>query len=665
MLFRSQQLSFLFLFLFISCSTFDFKVGQINNYPASMSDHSNVTQERFPDSNAVILFYGTDYEIAGIEDGKIVVNIKTRVVKKIFKAKTYSEQNRIRIDGDSKIASVSARLIKKNGEIKHIPEKDIFMTTSSFMYQGEKKEKTSIVFSDISAEDGDIVDKEYEFIYRESDSFNVALQNIDDTIPVLRREINIKYRDGFFINEGSAWNLRYKYLNGKSGALTESSSGGFIKITLVEKDLPERKSDSMTEYASEGIRSLLFSVSRFDSWNDLSSYYFNRSIAPALSGSDSGIVRNAVYNAVSGGLNEKQKIKGIINYVRKLTDDNIKNGYIDQFDVLPPSKTAELGKGNDRDRSLLLYAMLMEAGIKSELVYLNDRNNTRLVEDFPAVMFLSRMIVRCEDPENENGWLYLDPEEKYNPPLFQSNRNSDTAALVIGKEIKKALIKTPLYRSEQEPEIREDIKIKMISLDKAEVEVTIKARNEIYSRFAKLNDMNSDEVRESLSEYVFSRADIVDISGYEIKTDEDRNEVTVKLKAEMTPPVIKSTDRYYFAETISQFGFWGPLFRSEKKRTSDIYIGRLRNIEVLFELTLPEGFSFSDPDKRKYDVSLGEIIKTETDLMPEGGKYYRKYSISYLKNFVPAEKEKEYSEFLYNTGRQEYSIVFEKKEGEK
>lgn len=665
MLLRSQLLPFLFLFLFISCSTFDFKVGQINDYPASMSDHSSVTQEKFPDSNAVILFYGTDYEITGIEDGKIIVNVKTRTVKKIFKAKTYSEQNRIKINDDSKITAVSARLIKKNGEVKHIPEKDIFMTTSSFSYQGEKKEKASIVFSDINAEDGDIVDKEYEFVNREADSFNVALLNIDDAIPVLRREINIKYKDGFFENEGKTWHLRYKYLNGSSSALTESSSGGFRKISLVEKDLPERKSDSMTEYAFEGVRSFLFSVGRFDSWDELSSYYFNRSIAPALSASDSGTVRNAVYNAVSGGLNEKQKIKGIINYVRKLTDDNIKDGYIDQFDVLPPSKTVELGKGNDRDRSLLLYAMLMEAGIASELVYVNDRGNSRLVDDFPAIMFLSSMIVRCKDPENAGAWLYLDPVEKYNPPLFQSPANSDVNALVIGKDIKNALIKTSPYKNEQIPEITEDIKIKMISLDKAEVEVTIKARNEIYSRFAKLKDLNSDEVRESLSEYVFSRADIVDISGYEIKTDEDRNEITVKLKAEMTPPVIKSADRYFFTETVSQFGFWGPLFRSEKKRTSDIYIGRLRNIEVIFELTLPEGFKFSDLNQRKYDVSLGEIIKTETDLKPEEVKYHKKYTISYLKNFVPAPKEREYSEFLYNSGKQEYSIIFEKEEGEK
>lgn len=652
-----------FLSVFVSCSTFDFKVGEIKDFPSQMPETGKVTQEKFPESNAAILFHGTDYQIVGIEEGKIVVKVKTRVIKKIFKAKTYSEKNRLFIDDNGKLLSVSARLVRKNGEVKHVPDKDIFKTSTIFYYQDEQKENTSVMFSDINAEDGDIVDKEYEFILKEPYSFSEKLLNIDADIPVLRREINISYKEGFFENEGKGWLLRHKYINGLAASVAERTVNGIKQISFVEKDLPERKNDIMTEYSSEGVRSFLLSVSRYNSWESVSAYYFNKSISPALATSDNGIVRNAVFKAVKTKSTKIEQIGDIVKYVRKLQYDSVKSAYIDIYSILPPSKTVELQKGNSLDKALLLKEMLGIIDVRSELIFINDRSNIRLVSDFPDIMFFKRMIVRMEDPDNKEDWLYLDPDARDNPPFFQSPRNSGVSGLIVGKDIKNALIAIPAYKSEQIPEISENISIRMVSLEKAEAQVKIIARNENYSRFKAMEEMNSLEVMKDLAEYVFFRSELVDITEYKIVPDEKNKEIVVIFKAELTPPVLKNSEKYYFTDMISEFVFFAPPFRSDKKRKAPVFLGRPRTVEWSYELILPAGYEFQDRSEKEFVTSLDGIITTTKKSGAESARYFKKSTISYLNSFVPVGKEAEYSEFLYKVNKQSDDVIFVKSEG--
>jgi len=642
-----KAIAILFLgFFSYSCATFDFKVAEIKDFPSDMIDPAAITQEKYPDESGVIIYHKNEYHVEKVEGGFVFVKVRARSVEKIFSAKTYTRENHLFMDSYGSLTFVSGRIVRKNGNILHLPEKDLFEQTKELQYLGEKKKEKSVLFSDIKTEDGDIVEKEFEFYIKKPFSYEVAL-TIDSNIPVLQRIVSITIPEKMQDKNNTEWFFKHHYINGGSSAV-ETTENGFKKIVLKELNLKANDSEMLTEFRNENRKMLFFSVNTFKSWDDAAEKYYAKYIVPSLKISDRTEIKDLASKLTLNAKNDNEKIIKIVRFIKDIENDSLKNRYGNIYFVLPPSVTAKTLRAAMIDKALLLQELLSVSGLKSELIFINERSGNRLNKEFPALLYFNSMIVRVSNPEKPGEWISLDPDNKDYHELFLSHTYCDTYGLRIGEKIKDGLFITPHYDFDNTPELTEIINIKMISLEKASFEGEVTAKKMFFANFSKLDNLNRKRALESLSDFLFRNNSFIDMKSIQTSYHDEGTTVKVKFSGEMTMQIIKKDNRFTLIPNMLQTSFFAPLFKASEKRTRPIFLGRKRIVVSDWTVTLPDGYRFENNSDSEETKSVADVLYNKVKIFQADKIFRTVQETIYSSSFIEPDKEKEYANYLYN-----------------
>lgn len=647
-------------FFSYSCATFDFKVAEIKDFPADMVDPATVTQDKYPDESGVIIYHKNDYLIEKVENGHVFVKVKLRYIEKIFSAKTYTRSNHLFMDSYGTLTFVSGRIIRKNGEVQHLPVKDFFEQTEELRYMDERKKEKKVLFSDIKTEDGDIVDKEYEFYIKKPFSYEVALI-VDSHMPIVQRFVSITVPENFSEINSGKWFFKFHYINGKTSPV-QTKGNGFNTVSIKESQLKANQTEGMTEFNNENRKILFFSVSTFKDWDDAAEQYYSYYVLPAMKRSDPQKIKELALKITSGAKNRTDKIIKTVRFVKDIEDDDLKNRYGDIYFLLPPSVTAQTLRATMTDKALLLKSLLDANDIKAELVFINERYGYKLNKDFPALLYFRSMVVRVAAPDDPHGWIYLDPDNRNNHELFFSYTYCGTYGLRIGENIKDGLVTTPEYSFDDSPEIEETVKIKMIDLTKASFEGEIAANKMFFSNFSKLDNMNRKKAEEAIVDFLFQNEDMVFLKSFRTSYHNGGSVVKINFEGEMTLQIIKKEHRFIFIPNNVKTSFFSPLFKASEKRTSPIFLGRKRKIISNWTATLPPGYSFGNMSVEK-ENSVAGVLSNKIKIIRNSTVSTTIDEITYTGSFIDPDQEKEYANYLYNLYTFSEYIDFEKEGG--
>jgi hypothetical protein len=125
--------------------------------------------------------------------------------------------------------------------------------------------------------------------------------------------------------------------------------------------------------------------------------------------SDPGRLFKEVQRLVQAGQGDREKARALYQFVAKeIRDVRVP---MDEYGYRPKFVSEILANrfGNTLDKAFLLYAMLQEARIPSQMMYVRSHGAGELVEEVPSVAQFDRAIVLMEDS------LYLDPTEDTTP----------------------------------------------------------------------------------------------------------------------------------------------------------------------------------------------------------------------------------------------------------
>jgi hypothetical protein len=159
-----------------------------------------------------------------------------------------------------------------------------------------------------------------------------------------------------------------------------------------------------------------------------------RSFEEALS--DPGRLFQEVQRLIEVGQNNREKARALYRFVAiEIHDVRVP---MDEYGYRPKYVSEILGNrfGNTLDKAFLLYAMLQEARIPSQMMYVRSHGAGGIVEEVPSVAQFDRAVVLMEDS------LYLDPTEDTTPfgELVPGCRGA--FGLLVGSG--GALISTPM-----------------------------------------------------------------------------------------------------------------------------------------------------------------------------------------------------------------------------
>jgi hypothetical protein len=241
---------------------------------------------------------------------------------------------------------------------------------------------------------------------------------------------------------GKGW--RWRIAGSRAGLTVQENEGG---VAVTGASLPVWKKEGFAPGDRSRGPVLRYAWGQEATWAQVGQWY------EGLTGSipaDSAEIRNAVRKVTAGREDRRGRLASLLGFVRgKLRYVAAESG-IDGHRPTAPREVLERGWGDCKDKSLLLVALLREAGIDAWPALIRLGSGDRIDAEFPSPFQFNHVIVAVaaegvaalDDPV-AGGLLFVDPTQDGSSIRWLHPAVQDQDALVV-RGAGSALVHTPL-----------------------------------------------------------------------------------------------------------------------------------------------------------------------------------------------------------------------------
>ena len=457
-------------FLISSCATLSFE--SISSLQNELGIKHLPVWSEYPDDDAVIIMDRTDVVTVLDTNYDYHTTVTVHRVERVFSNIRKEDSAAIRLRPGQTLIAVKARTVEPDG-------KEVYVRSRDFHTTYGRRGIGSVFHSDVAELNfrfRDVVRGailEYAYAYKESVPFPAGEWVIQRRLPVMRSIYTLavpSFVIGSTRKDAKNWRWNYvtynypeigepsvkrQYKSGVmggnwhdlaswtvdgvlgSGGTSDTYQGKIDVFTWTLKDVPPFKPepDMPPEDWYRGY--VQFAPSYWQSWDDVSKWYFDDYIEPRL------VITNAVRKKaellVDGASSEIDTLDNILKYVQGIR-------YLENRkllgDLAPayPQKVMQTGEGDCRGKALLLTALLRAVGIPAKPAVILSRSNGHLDTQFPCWRF-HRMIVGVLIPGNYIVWL--DPSARFCGVGEVPPEDEVAAALVMNDNGTSFFVATP------------------------------------------------------------------------------------------------------------------------------------------------------------------------------------------------------------------------------
>ncbi|MBN2572313.1 MAG: DUF3857 domain-containing protein [Ignavibacteriales bacterium] len=655
-------LSFLFLGLLILCSCGGGSLSQLDDVKELLQLKEFPTQEEYPDDEALVLKESHKMQMNINSNWELETYETIYIAKKLFRNIENHTEVEIELLEGEHIEELSARTIRVDGSIIDIDSKDFYYAKGQTEGSTFYTDRESVKFTFPGAEKNCII--EYTYRIRKEFPFVMDSWYIQGYDPILYNEYKLILPVIVLdpIN-GAGWQWRYKVYNYKLNQpeQLENINPGDMRSTQsvtfkwAVKNIKPFRPEKLMPHFSEYISYVKFAPSEWESWNNISEWYYKYYFKPQLKITPK--IKQKAEDLTIGCPDEKSKIEKLFSFVQNLRYISIALG---DGNIRPnePEQVLFNEYGDCKDKSTLLISLLQSLNIKAKPVLVRTANYGDIDKDFPNWNF-NHMIVNVEASDGKKLWL--DPTVQYCPINEIPWLCEDIQVLVLNDDGTSSVAKLPMsIASDNQNKMNVLVEIKSEDEVIFNVSMILSGEQNLYFK-NQLVDVTNEEFKKFVKSLVvddFLNAEILDYSFSSL--DSINSNLKINYKFKVSNAFQKQADLYFLNINPYKIFTIDMSFLIEQKRNYDIqfpYLFRLeRNIDVIYPTdifsvrNLPEDVTISEKPFTYFKTLIGK----------EG-------SIKLNENFTLKSRKvtpKEYKDFLNSfekiNSKQQEKIIFTK-----
>lgn len=363
-------------------------------------------------------------------------------------------------------------------------------------------------------------------------------------------------------------------------------------------------------------------ISTISSWEEVAAW-LDKICTPQIDSSDD--VQRRVQSLTAGLANDAEKIAAIYYWL----EDNVRFVGVDlalsSYTPRAASQVYASRYGDAKDLSVLLAAMLQDAGVKARLAFLESGSARKISEFLPSPRRLTHCIVVAEAGGKQ---FYLDPTAETARYDVVLGRLCNTELLMIG-EGANALVPSPAYDGKKHGTI-ERVKA-TLGADgslKGEVQTEFFGESDAFIRAAlkyttskQLQELMQQEVHKNLPEGTLLDYEVADVS------QRDRNFVTSYRFESPAWAFVKDDKIRFKPQLLQDIKIPDHIFKAGK-REFPFWFYESAPSRVEIDLALPEGYKVDWAPK---DLSIDNLFSVWTRTIRKGDGRLLISEMSHLK----------------------------------
>jgi hypothetical protein len=382
-------------------------------------------QKDYPEADALVLSEVHDVKI--VDDTKQSMNVVSSAEpsfateeKRVEIIKLYKNIEKrafveIQLASGKELVNIHARTIKPDGTIIELKDEDFHTITGAGSDDAFYSDIKDIRFTFPGAEKNCIV--EFEYTLKEKYPFIRDEWNIQSRLPKLQNIYRLTVPVFFLKNgdDGKDHGWKFKAFNctlkDPAVEVQETTYGSYhlntASITWEQRDISAFEPDPFMAAEENYIKNIKFIPAEWESWSDVSKWYYGHLFKPKLVLSDK--VTNKANEIIKNCTSEVEKIMCIYDFVQSIRYIDIELG-MGGFIPHTPAEVLDRKKGDCTDKSILLLALLKAVGIEAKPVLVLTKNEGFIHTKFPNWSF-NHMIVKASTQEKSDYWM--DPSVKF------------------------------------------------------------------------------------------------------------------------------------------------------------------------------------------------------------------------------------------------------------
>jgi hypothetical protein len=574
--------------IFIGCS--GGKFVDISKTMEALKVNEAGSEHLYSEADAVILFSITDVDVS-VMGNTITTTEVYHEAKKIFKNIENYSSVEINIYNEEKLKNIKARTIKPNGEEVALEAKDFYTITGvggdNTFYSDNKK----VRFTFPAIEKGAIL--EYSFEKFKARPFVTDVWSVQEYLPILKNKFTIRIPKLLLTEFNFDWKFKaYNYYLDNpvmdDPKFAHTNKGAFEHKTIFSWELdnippfiPDPKMPPHRSYVAY----VRFAPSDWKSWNDISTWYYKRLFQPRLNITNN--IKELAARLTASAESTEDKIEKLYDYVKDIRYIAISLG-VGSIQPSEPQTVLDRKYGDCKDKSILLIALLNAAGIDAHPALVLTSSEGETDPSFPSWSF-NHMIVKAEDENKEVYWM--DPTSKYSPLKHLPYQCEGINALVIGKDGKSKIEKTPASKFEDNNlDINIESKINYAGSSEFSVLINASGINNVYYRniFEDKTDKEMKEYFKSLLMEEFYNSNITSYSLSDYNDNKKSLQIEFNFAADQ---VIRSQGDLYMVNIdpfkFTESGSW--MIKDTRNYPLNFRFPYKLNKKV--NITLPENFA--------------------------------------------------------------------------
>jgi len=487
------------LLITVSCVRTGLPLRNINSLPEGVSMESSPKAGEYPEDDGVVLYERQKVNVYLNPHGFVAKEEFRRVIKVFRNVDRFSEVN-MYLNG-SVLDRISARTIKPDGTVINLSREDIFIVVGESSRNIFYDDSVIMKFNFPSLEKGSII--EYSFTRHSRNPFIMDRWNIEGEFPKLYSRYDVSFPKFLVESEKSGGaGLKWKYKTYNTAKLqseikkSKESQGEYIASSFTVKDVPAFKFESRMTPPSQHIAHLVYTLSDWESWNDVSKNYYNNYFVPQLVTTED--VKKKAVELTKNSKRELDKISSLYKFTQKMHYVAVNQG-VRRIMPSKPDKILKRGYGDCKDKSMLLLSMLLSQNIKAEPVLILTSDQGLIDPGYPGLNF-NHMIVKVTTSDEKELWL--DPTVRFAPLSMIPSGDADVNALVLHSDGTSTLELTP-SASYKDNLMALNATIKLAPEGTSGIDVNVKFQGEMAVVFKNLfYDQSTKDIEEVIRSFV-------------------------------------------------------------------------------------------------------------------------------------------------------------------
>jgi len=412
-------LKFTFILVFgismFSCASSEIKVSKIGNLPKEVNLKNLPTEEQYPDCDGVILYENVIFDIDYVPSVGIETYKTYHKIYRVFRDEESFMENYIYLNDKTVFESFAARTIKPDGTTHDLTERDIYYYTVHKNNQDYVGKNQSATYNIPQVRKGDLVEIKYTVI---NSYFYLADKYwVQNSLPKKYSRFEIRLPN-FIFDYTNPFTFKYivKNITMPEPTYKKGFGDSADRVYVWErKDIPKLKKE-----AGMGKRSLYqgyinLRLSNWNSWRKYGRKHYERFYKPVLekmSKEEKKIVSDKTNELLKDKKNDLEKIKALYSFVQKFYHDDTHVYFGHGYKPNNIKTIVDRGYGDCKDHTVLLTALLRDAGFEAWPTAVRTGNNEGINPKFVTDIF-DHIIVKVYLKGGQVIWL--DPTATYAP----------------------------------------------------------------------------------------------------------------------------------------------------------------------------------------------------------------------------------------------------------